>query len=543
MRADPIAPPEDLQTGAVRSLRSGFERSCAEHPDRPALELGGNTLTYAELRARAAAIAATLQRHAPGDDPPLTALLASRTVTAFAGVLGVLYRGHGYVPLNPKFPADRNREMLERAGCGALVVDVERVPALEPLLAEFERPLIVLVPELERADELAARLPRHTVLAAPELESADALELARVDPDGIGYLLFTSGSTGKPKGVMVAHRNVVAFVDVMVERYGIGVHDRLSQTFDLTFDLSAFDMFVTWERGACLCCPPEAALMSPGRFIRDAELTVWFSVPSTGVFMRRLGALKPDAFPSLRWSLFCGEPLPVEVARAWAAAAPESQVENLYGPTELTIACAVYAWDGERSAAEAEHGVVPIGEPYPGMRAIVVDESLRQVDPGQTGELLLTGPQVTLGYWQDAEKTAAAFVVPPGQEAVFYRTGDRVRRPAAGRPMTYLGRVDHQIKVLGHRVELGEIEAALRDATGIDAVVALGWPLTESGAGGVVAFVGDLDVDVPATLAASRERLPAYMVPRTLHLLAKLPLNANGKFDRRALRERLEQAA
>lgn len=543
MRADLLAPSVAAASGTQRSLRSGFERSCEQHPERAALEVAGTTLTYAQLHERAAAIAATLQRRAPGDEPPLTALLAARSVTAFAGVLGILLRGHGYVPLNPKFPADRNREMLERAGCGAVVVDMERLSALEPLLGAVQRPLVVLVPELDHAGELAARLPQHTVLGAADLEPADALEPTAVDPDGIAYLLFTSGSTGKPKGVMVAHRNVLAFVDVMVERYGIGVGDRLSQTFDLTFDLSAFDMFVTWERGACLCCPPEEALMSPARFIRDAELTVWFSVPSTGVFMRRLGALKPDAFPSLRWSLFCGEPLPVEVARAWAAAAPNSQVENLYGPTELTIACALYRWVGERSLAESEHGVVPIGTPYAGMRAIVVDEALRSVEPGDAGELLMTGPQVTLGYWQDRERTDAAFVVPPGEEAVFYRTGDRVRRPLDGRPMTYLGRVDHQIKVLGHRVELGEIEAALREATGVDAVVALGWPLTESGAGAIVAFVGDLEVDVPAALAAARERLPAYMVPRAIHLLAELPLNANGKFDRRALRERLEGSA
>jgi len=541
MRADLLAPLSDPGAAALRTLRSGFERSCARHPDRPALEVGVSTLTYAELRERAAAIAATLQRHAAGDDPPLTALLAARTVTAFAGVLGILYRGHGYVPLNPKFPADRSRSMLERAGCAALVVDAERVPDLEELLAGVERSLVILAPDLDDTAELAAALPGHVVLGARDLEPADALELTPVDPDGIGYLLFTSGSTGQPKGVMVAHRNVVAFVDVMVERYGIHERDRLSQTFDLTFDLSAFDMFVTWERGACLCCPPEAALMSPARFIRDAELTVWFSVPSTGVFMRRLGALKPDAFPTLRWSLFCGEPLPVEVARAWAAAAPASRVENLYGPTELTIACAVYAWDGERSIAEAEHGVVPIGAPYPAMRAIVVDDALAPVDPGEAGELLLTGPQVTLGYWRDPERTAAAFVVPPGEEEVFYRTGDRVRRPVDDRPMTYLGRVDHQIKVLGHRVELGEIEAVLREVTGVDAIVALGWPRTESGAGGVVAFAGDLDVDAGAALKAIRERLPAYMVPRTLHQLAELPLNANGKFDRRALLERLER--
>jgi acyl-coenzyme A synthetase/AMP-(fatty) acid ligase len=301
-------------------------------------------------------------------------------------------------------------------------------------------------------------------------------------------------------------------------------------------------MFMAWESGACVCCPPERALMSPGRFIRDARLTVWFSVPSTAVFMRKLKMLKPDSYPGLRLSLFCGEPLPAEVAKAWAAAAPESVVENLYGPTELTIACTLYRWDPERSPEEAALGVVPIGAPYPGMTAIVVDEELREVAPGEDGELLLTGPQVTLGYWRDPDKTAAAFVVPPGRDAVFYRTGDRVRRPPDDGPLTYRGRVDHQIKVLGHRVELGEVEAAIRDESGADAVVAVGWPPTPSGAGGVVAFVGELDHDVDAILAGVRRRLAPYMVPRELRLLAELPLNANGKYDRKTLLKSLEES-
>ena len=113
----------------------------------------------------------------------------------------------------------------------------------------------------------------------------------------------------------------------------------------MTFDLSAFDMFVAWERGACVCCLPQAELIKPGRFINESRLTIWFSVPSTGLFMQRLGMLKPDRYPTLRWSLFCGEPLPIDVARSWAEAAPESIVENLYGPTELTIACTLYRWD------------------------------------------------------------------------------------------------------------------------------------------------------------------------------------------------------
>ncbi len=529
---------------ATHGLVAGFLRSVQRHPSRPALEVDGETLTYAELHARATALAGALRRHDTAAGPPLTALLAARSATAFAGVLGALLRGHGYVPLNPRFPAARNRAMLERAQARALIVDERSVALLEDLLDGIERPLILLVPERASVADLAARWPRHVVLGAPALEPGDdpAAPVGTARADALAYLLFTSGSTGTPKGVMVAQRNVARFVDVMVERYAIGPEDRLSQTFDLTFDLSAFDMFVSWEAGACLCCPPEAALMAPGRFIEQARLTVWFAVPSTGVFMRRLGLLAPGAYPGLRLVLACGEPLPLTVAQAWSQAAPHATIENLYGPTELTIACTVHRFDPQRTPTESVNGVVPIGEPFPGMRTLVVDEALREVAPGAAGELLLRGPQVTLGYWRDPGRTAAAFVVPPGRHQVHYRTGDRVRRPLHDEPMAYLGRVDHQLKVRGHRVELGEVEAALRDASGVDAVAAIGWPRTASGADGIVAFVAEPMLDEPAVLATMARRLPAYMVPRRLHLLEALPLNANGKVDRGALTRRLEAA-
>ncbi|MBS1845827.1 MAG: amino acid adenylation domain-containing protein [Actinobacteria bacterium] len=507
-------------------MLDGFLRAAAAHPERPALEVTGERLLYGDLAERAQVLAAAILDREPHGAPPLTAVYAARSSAAYAGVLGALWAGHGYVPLNPGFPPDRLAEMLRRSGAPVLIVDRERAAIVGELLRGLEAPPIVIDAEAT----IAARAGR-----------ADPVPPA-AGPEAIAYLLFTSGSTGRPKGVGVTHANVTSFLAAIRERYGFGPADRFSQTFDLTFDLSVFDQFVTWDAGGCLCCPSGAQLMSPARFIRDSELSVWFSVPSLGAMMRKLRMLKPGAFPTLRASLFCGEPLPVELARAWAAAAANSTVENLYGPTEASIACTVQPFDpADESGAAELNGVVAIGEAFGSTRTVVAGPDLREVAPGEEGELLLSGPQVTPGYWLDAEKTAAAFVHPPGAEAVHYRTGDRVRRPlAAGEPILYLGRMDHQIKVMGHRVELGEIEAVLREASGVDAAIAVGWPLTDSGAGGIAVFIADPGADVAALREALSERLPDYMVPRRFELLEELPLNANGKFDRLAMLASLE---
>ncbi|MGH8013539.1 MAG: AMP-binding protein [Candidatus Binataceae bacterium] len=523
-----------------RTLWSGFMRASADFPLRPALRVQGNTLTYAALREMASRIAATLQLDASNSDSPLSAVFAYRSPVAFAGVLGSLLAGKGYVPLNRTFPLERTLAMLQRCECRSVVADAESFPQLESRLARIQTSLLIVLPETANTGELRQRWPRHRFVGAAEMAQAKDWREPTVAPDAIAYLLFTSGSTGVPKGVVVAQRNVVSFVEYMVERYQITESDRLSQTFDLTFDLSAFDMFVAWERGALLCCPSRKALISPGRFIRDNELSVWFSVPSIIAFMKRLGQLKPNQYPSLRLSLFCGEPLPVSSAVSWLEAAPNGSLENLYGPTELTIACTHYRWHPTRSPGEAEIGVVPIGDAFPGMNTMVVDEHLLEVPLGCEGELLMNGLQMSLGYWKDPERTAAAFLKPPGKLETYYRTGDRVRRPIGNAPLTHLGRIDHQVKILGHRVELGEIEATVRDLSGLDGTVALGWPVTMSGYGGVEVFVEGSPCAPEALRRALAARLPEYMLPRRVHFMEQLPRNVNGKFDRQALAKLLE---
>ena len=530
---------DEIRATSERPLSAGFRRSAREFPDRPAVLVDGKQLTYGELHESATRVAATLERH--GGSSGLCGVLAYRSAAAFMGVLGSLLAGKGYVPLNRTFPTERTVAMFERAECDSLVVDPGSLPQLEKLLDRAEKRVLVLLPEVEDVRSLKQRWPNHSFTGSRDLALAREWQEPQAQPDGIAYLLFTSGSTGVPKGVMVSERNVTSFLDYMVERYAITEEDRLSQMFDMTFDLSVFDMFVAWERGACVCCPSQKTLIKPGKFIQDAELTVWFSVPSVAVFMKQLGMLKPGQYPRLRWSLFCGEPLPISSASAWLEAAPNSILENLYGPTELTIACTLYRWNASRSADEAEMGIVPIGFPYPGMKVMVADENLNEVSPGKEGELLMNGPQMSLGYWKDAEKTAAAFLRPPGKTETYYRTGDRVRRPTGDQPLTHLGRIDFQVKVQGHRVELGEIEAVVRKHSGFDGVVAVGWPVTPSGYGGIEVFIEGAGDGKDGLRNAVANELPEYMVPKKFHYMSRLPRNVNDKFDRKAMLKMLRE--
>ncbi len=528
-------------TDSHRLLWTGFLRSCEQFPKRGAIDIAGCEVTYQQLAYRAKRLAATLQARAVPDAVPLTAVFAYRSETAYAAVLGALMAGHGYVPLNRTFPTDRTRLMLERSMCRSVIVDAGSEPQLEALLCSIAIPLVIICPDRADVTELAAKFPAHRIIGANELADAERWHPVDVSVDSIAYLLFTSGSTGQPKGVMVSHANMLHYLDCATKRYGFTSNDRVSQTFDLTFDLSAHDMFVAWESGACLCCLTQKQLINPCAFVNDARLTVWFSVPSTAAFMRRFGVLKPGMYPGLRLSLFCGEALPVEIVRHWALAAPNSVIENIYGPTELTIACTAYRWDNTKSPDECAQGIVPIGQPFDGMRALIVDEQLREVKHGTEGELLMTGPQLSLGYWQDEEKTRQAFVPVAGNNGTYYRTGDRVRRPAVNGPLVYLGRLDNQIKVRGYRVELGEVEAVVRQLSGLDGVVALGWPTTESGPDGIEVFLETDSFDTKALVSQLKGKLPVYMLPRNVLALRRFPLNANGKYDRKALQLILEK--
>jgi amino acid adenylation domain-containing protein len=525
-------------------LVGGFLRSSEQFPDRAALVVNNETFTYDALRSQADRVAAATLTTEP-ESYPLAAIFAYRSLTAYSGVLGILTTGKGYVPLNPKFPVERSRKMLVLSGCRVLVVGKEAFDQLAQLLEGIETQLTIILPDVQDASVIAAAHPKHRFITAGEIPASVTWPRpevsVEVSPSATAYLLFTSGSTGQPKGVPISHANVGSYVAYTCDRYSVNENDRLSQEFDQTFDLSVHDMFVCWERGACLYCVPERSVMAPAKFIRDSALTMWFSVPSVVGALTRLRLLAPGSLPSLRYSLFCGEPLPAAYAQAWQEAAPNSVLENLYGPTEATIAISNYRWDSVRSQQESLNGIVPIGKVFEGQKVEVIGENREPVGIGEPGELCLSGSQVTTGYWNNPEKTHEQFVrLTHSNGALWYRTGDLVKRDETG-SLLYLGRIDHQVKIRGHRVELQEIEEVVRKACGSSQVVSVPWPMRNGSGDGVVAFISGLEsVDQADIISYCSGQLPEYMVPKKIYLLQELPLNVNGKIDRQKLVQILE---
>jgi len=511
-----------------RSLVSGFLNFVRTTPTRPALELGDDIFTYDQLWNYAGKIAACLKDTRAADEG-VVALLASRSVAAYGGILGILASGRGYCPLNPKFPLDRTLVMLKASGCRTLIVGQECASTLEQLLAQFEEPLTIIAPDAGWEPKSTAQ---HRVLTAADLiKVADPTE-PHPRPDATAYLLFTSGSTGVPKGVAVSQSNACAYMEYAKKRFRFHENDRCSQNFDLTFDLSVHDLFVCWDAGATLV-PYSEQTLTPATLVDEKELTCWFSVPSVAMFASKVGLLTPGAFPTLRWSLFCGEALSASLAEAWQQAANSSTVENLYGPTEATIAITWYRWNSETSPAECVSGLVPIGWPFDDQQICAVNDNGDVVPTGESGELCLGGTQVTRGYLNDPEKTAKSFVkLPHTGDKIWYRTGDLVRMDDRGCAY-YLGRRDFQVKISGYRVELQEIDLVLREASKTELAVAIPWPLNEGSASGIVGVVSGSDPARDAEIIkACQSRLPRYMVPTRLYHFDQLPLNVNGKIDR-----------
>lgn len=515
------------------SVVTRLAQTAARHGARPMLTVGRGTWTYDEVWQVARCLSAAIGAAQPAGG--LIGVFCDRDETAYQSILAILASGNGFVPLNPKLPDERLRHIVTVADLSTVIVGKGVEGRVLDVFEGFSGTLICLGASPETSTGASFRIVPRDALA--DLAPAAPVEPASLaDP---AYLLFTSGSTGTPKGVPVSHANLAAYVDYIDRLYGYGPEDVHSQTFELTFDLSVHDMMCAWTTGGRLVRFAGAELLSPANIIRKQGVTCWFSVPSLGSIMLRTGGLKPDSLPSLRVSLFCGEALPASLAAQWSEAAPNSIVENLYGPTEATIAFTRYRWEPSASPAESSYGLVPIGAAFDGQTTLVVDEEGRPLQRPCKGQLLLGGSQVTGRYWKADEITREKYVAVAGQRGDrWYVTGDLVEEDAGG-CLHFVGRLDSQIKFRGYRIELLEVENAVRKAAGTDLAVAVAWPRDGQEIKDLTAVIEGEDRDVGPIAEAMRALLPEYMVPRNIRFFDALPRNLSGKIDRNAVVARL----
>ncbi|MFI7078994.1 amino acid adenylation domain-containing protein [Micromonospora sp. NPDC049903] len=491
---------------------------CRRTPDAVAVTTGERTLTYRTLDRNADRLAALLARHGvrPGDRVGLLTAPGPQTVV---GVVGILRAGAAWVPLDATHPPARLADHLVRAGAGVLLHDDESA-AVATRLDAAARPVSF---DPSTADTVA----EHDVPSVPE-----------ATPDQTAYVIFTSGSTGRPKGVPVNHRSMRTYLDWAVATFGYRPGDRLAQTASSCFDASVRQILAPLLVGATVVTFTRAQLRDPQALlarIAAARITVWSSVPTlwerilraAEEHVRRHGEA-PD-LAALRWVHVGGEELSPVAVRRWFDLFGDARITNLYGPTEATINATWHLIDSRPDDAVRR---LPIGRPVGGAVVRVVDPDGRVCPPGVAGELYLGGVGLTTGYLGEPELTGAAFVVHDGER--FYRSGDRARLAPDG-ALEFLGRLDDQIKIHGHRVEPGEIEAVLRTHPEVASATVLHRADPHPR---LHAFVLPAPQTAPTTAALRAHlaaHLPAHMVPARLHLLDSLPLTATGKVDRESL--------
>jgi D-alanine--poly(phosphoribitol) ligase subunit 1 len=509
------------------NLAFPFYESARKFPDRLAIWADGQEFTYKEVLEEVVRVASWMS--SGGTPPKRVGILASRSSDACIGILAATFTGAAYFPINLALPEAGVIGIITRSGLDAVIADATGSKMLSAnVLAAC--PAMVLARPAHLPAPAGSRITDFDDLPP----AASFTEPALVERDDIGYVIYTSGSTGVPKGVVYPAGAVDHLWWALDQNYPLSEHDRAAETSATSFDISVYNMFSTWRAGASLHIVPPNQVMAPAKFIQKQQLTVWYSVPSIAAFMARLGLLKPGAFPTLRQSFFAGEPLLTSIAAAWQVAAPSSIVSNMYGPTEAQM-CTGEDY-GPNCAVTRD--CIAIGRPYPGMKAAVATPELRWVADGENGELLLGGPQLALGYLDDEEKTRRSYVMIDGER--WYRTGDLSHIDRNG-VIHYLGRIDHQVKVLGYRVELGEIESHLREVTGCNIVAAVAWPLVDGSATGVTAFHCAPGITREVIREEMKKRVPDYMVPVRVYCLDDLPLGSTGKTDRNALVRMLDE--
>lgn len=478
--------------GYLNSLHNG---------ERPALFIDGVSWSYNQLHDLALRVAAEAKR----SSSDFVGLYTDNNVYTYASLLGILMAGKGFVPLNSKFPNTRLASVADDARL-TMVVCCN-----------------------------SSRTNIHQFAKDVEIVAADTLpeQKTEVVTEGKGYILYTSGSTGVPKGIPITRNNFRALAAALNQHIKINERDRVLQAFELSFDVSLACCFMAWDNGAQLVVADLNGITAVNAFkaAYEQKCTIVTLPPSALFYLKRLKIIGSVVLDEVHTTLFTGEALQFALTEDWKKCAPNSSIQNAYGPTETTVWCLFYLLD-QTTREQLINGLCPIGNVLNGLHYRIVDESGQDVPDETRGELVVGGEQIFHGYSNHPDKTKEVLYSSP-DNIRWYRTGDIVVKNKSGN-IVYVNRKDNQVQVNGFRVELGEVEFALRQACGTDSAVVIA--IERNNVTELIAFI-EGKVDKSNVIEKLTAQVPHYMIPREFNSVSVLPINNSGKIDKLKLKE------
>ena len=493
-----------------------LEISVKKYPDNIAVEDKNSKISYKELWDKAQRYANAIKKTGVEVQKPIAVYLP-KSVECVTAFMGILYAGNCYVPVDTNMPAER----------------------LDKIFTNLQPEVILTYRKLSSKLDGFIKDTQHIIY----LDEVSDEKIVVVEPDQVidtdpAYILYTSGSTGVPKGVVISHRSIIDYIDWANQCYNFDSSERIGSQAPFYFDNSTLDIYASLSNGEALVIIPEELYSFPVKlmeYVRDQQITSIFWVPSVLINVANTDSLNGmDGF-SLKRVLFAGEVMPNKQLNYWRHKFKDVLFSNLYGPTEITVDCTYY--NVEREFRDDEP--LPIGRPCRNSDIIVLSEANERITkPGEIGELCVRGSSLALGYWQNPEKTEAAFVQNPlhnNYPEQIYRTGDLVQWNERGE-LLYSGRKDSQIKHMGYRIELGEIETAAASLPGMDKVCAL-YNREEQKI--ILLYEAKNEMPIKDIRLGLMKLLPKYMIPTVYKWYKKMPLNMNGKIDRKRLQNEI----
>lgn len=504
-----------------KSIIDIIEKKSKELPEKEIFIDSKRRVTYKEFTNNSKAIGTYIHNKTNITNKPVL-IFIDKTVNCLEAMMGILYSGNFYTILDVKSPKNRIESIIENLNASIIITDSKNQKKLEALDLNIENVFIY----------------EETVQIKIDNEILNKINNDRIDTDTM-YILYTSGSTGIPKGVVLNHRAVLSYIKWVEETFEINENTIWGSQTPFYFSMSITDVFTTMLTGATMYIIPKVNFSFPInliKYLNENKINTIYWVPSALCIVANLGALKDVELPYLKKVLFAGEVMPTKQLNMWVKALPEAMFANLFGPTETTDICSYYILDKELKDTDS----VPIGKHCNNCGLIIVNENGQEIkykenEESESGELLARGSFLASGYYKNEEKTKQAFIQNPINKdypEIVYKTGDIVKYDKTGN-LIYISRKDYQIKHMGYRIELGEIERNIYGVEGVTLCCAI---YDETNQKIVLFYQGTINENELA-IGCEKILLP-YMRPNEFHKLDVMPYNANGKIDRKALKNK-----